>query len=45
MNKDELKQAQNFEPYKAPSSTTGAAGSRPGGMPAGGGMKPASPSR
>jgi uncharacterized protein YrrD len=45
MNKDELKQAQNFEPYKAPVSTTGA-GSRPGGMaPAGGGMKPASPSK
>jgi sporulation protein YlmC with PRC-barrel domain len=45
MSKDELKQAQNFEPYKAPASTTGA-GSRPGGMgPAGGGMKPASPSK
>lgn len=45
MNKDELKQAQNFEPYKAPASTTGA-GARPGGTaPAGGGMKPASPSK
>ncbi|HVV78632.1 MAG TPA: PRC-barrel domain-containing protein [Pseudolabrys sp.] len=45
MSKDELKQAQNFEPYKAPASTTGA-GTRPGGMsPAGGGMKPASPSK
>jgi sporulation protein YlmC with PRC-barrel domain len=31
MTKDELKQASNFEPYKAPSSTTGmgATGSRP----------------
>jgi len=30
MTKDELKQAANFEPYKAPSSTTGmGAGSRP----------------
>ena len=31
MTKDELKQAANFEPYKAPSSTTGmgATGSRP----------------
>jgi sporulation protein YlmC with PRC-barrel domain len=31
MTKDELKQASNFEPYKAPSSTTGmgASGSRP----------------
>jgi sporulation protein YlmC with PRC-barrel domain len=30
MTKDELKQASNFEPYKAPSSTTGSAtGSRP----------------
>jgi hypothetical protein len=45
MNKDELKQAQNFEPYKEPAKvTTGAAGSRPGGMgPAGGGMSPATP--
>lgn len=39
MNKDELKQAQNFEPYKPPQATTGA-----GGMaPAGGGMRPATP--
>jgi len=39
MTKDELKQAANFEPYKAPSATTGmggAPGSRP--APAGGGM-------
>jgi sporulation protein YlmC with PRC-barrel domain len=39
MTKDQLKQAANFEPYKAPSSTTGmggAPGSRP--APAGGGM-------
>ncbi|MBX9829450.1 MAG: PRC-barrel domain-containing protein [Xanthobacteraceae bacterium] len=41
MTKDELKQASTFEPYKAPSATTGmggGAGSRPGGAPAGGGM-------
>jgi sporulation protein YlmC with PRC-barrel domain len=40
MTKDELKQAANFEPYKAPSSTTGLGGptssSRP--MSPGGGM-------
>jgi uncharacterized protein YrrD len=44
MNKDELKQAQNFEPYKEPAkTTTGAAGSRPGSMsPAGGAHPPAS---
>jgi len=40
MTKDELKQAANFEPYRAPSSTTGMGGpassSRP--APAGGGM-------
>jgi sporulation protein YlmC with PRC-barrel domain len=40
MTKDELKQASNFEPYKAPSQTTGmgggGTGSRP--APAGGGM-------
>jgi sporulation protein YlmC with PRC-barrel domain len=41
MTKDELKQAQNFEPYKAPSTTTGSAtGSRPAGMA----PKPATPS-
>jgi sporulation protein YlmC with PRC-barrel domain len=35
MTKDELKQAANFEPYKAPSSTTGMGGaSRPMGSPA-----------
>ena len=36
MTKDELKQAANFEPYKAPSSTTGSGtlGSRPMGSPA-----------
>jgi uncharacterized protein YrrD len=46
MSKDELKQAQNFEPYKEPAKTTTGAGARPGGMsPAGGGMKPASPSK
>jgi len=40
MTKDELKQAANFEPYKAPSSTTGMGGpagtTRP--APTGGGM-------
>ena len=37
MTKDELKSAANFEPYKAPSSTTGMGGSttRPLGSPAG----------
>jgi sporulation protein YlmC with PRC-barrel domain len=39
MSKDELKTAQNFEPYKAPQATTGAA-TRPGGM---GGTRPTSP--
>jgi sporulation protein YlmC with PRC-barrel domain len=36
MTKDQLKQAANFEPYKAPSSTTGSGslGSRPMGSPA-----------
>jgi len=36
MTKDQLKQAANFEPYKAPSSTTGSgtAGTRPMGSPA-----------
>jgi hypothetical protein len=29
MNKDELKQAANFEPYKAPASTTGMGSPRP----------------
>ena len=41
MTKDQLKQASTFEPYKAPSATTGMGGgpaSRPGGAPAGGGM-------
>jgi sporulation protein YlmC with PRC-barrel domain len=41
MTKDELKQAATFEPYKAPSATTGMggpAGQRPGGAPTGGGM-------
>jgi hypothetical protein len=47
MSQEELKQAQNFEPYKAPQATTGA-GSRPGGAsstmrPAG--SPPASPSK
>lgn len=40
MTKDELKQAANFEPYKAPSSTTGMGGptssSRPASPPGGG---------
>ncbi len=31
MSNDQLTQAQNFEPYKAPQATTGA-GARPGGM-------------
>lgn len=45
MNKDELKQAQNFEPYKEPSrTTTGAAGGmRPGGMSPAGSAHPATP--
>src|SRR6185437_3387873 len=36
MTKDQLKEAANFEPYKAPSSTTGSGslGSRPMGSPA-----------
>ncbi len=40
MTKDELKQASNFEPYKAPSQTTGAGGGGTGSRPApaGGGM-------
>ena len=29
MTKDELKQAANFEPYKAPRATTGMGGGRP----------------
>ena len=41
MSKDELKQAQNFEPYHAPVATTGA-GARPGGM-AGSSPRPATP--
>jgi hypothetical protein len=41
MSKDELKQAQNFEPYKAPTSTTGSA-TRPGGSA--GGMSSPRPS-
>ena len=45
MSKDELKQAQNFEPYHAPQATTGSA-TRPGGSstmrPAG---APASPTK
>ena len=40
MTKDELKQAQNFEPYKAPSTTTGSA-TRPAGSPAGMAPRPA----
>jgi hypothetical protein len=41
MTKDQLKQAANFEPYKAPSSTTGMGGTGSGpGRPA-----PAMPSR
>ena len=44
MTKDELKQAQNFEPYKAPSTTTGSAtGARPGATPGGMAPKPAAP--
>lgn len=39
MSKDELKQAQNFEPYKAPQSTTGSGSStRPGGLGSPSGM-------
>jgi hypothetical protein len=44
MTKDQLKQAQNFEPYKPPSTTTGSAtGSRPGATPGGMAPKPATP--
>jgi sporulation protein YlmC with PRC-barrel domain len=44
MGKDELKQAQNFEPYKEPAkTTTGAAGSRPGSMSPAGSTPPATP--
>ena len=48
MSKDELKQAQNFEPYHSPATTTGAGSAKPGSMggsatrPAG---APASPSK
>ena len=39
MTKDQLKQASTFEPYKAPSSTTGMGGAgAPPRAPAGGGM-------
>ena len=41
MSKDELKQAQNFEPYKAPQSTTGAA-PKAGSMGAGSSPRPSS---
>jgi sporulation protein YlmC with PRC-barrel domain len=42
MSKDELKTAQNFEPYHAPVATTGAgSGARPGGMGAGTSPRPA----
>lgn len=41
MSQDELKQAQNFEPYKAPAATTGSASpSGMGGSALGGGMRP-----
>ena len=45
LTKDELKQASNFEPYKAPSLTTGigAAGSRPLGPATGNRPAPAAP--
>jgi hypothetical protein len=46
MTKDELKQAQAFEPYKNPASSTTGSATRPGGLgggPAGGGMRPSSP--
>jgi sporulation protein YlmC with PRC-barrel domain len=38
MNKDQLKQAANFEPYKEPRATTGAGGGAGGGAPRPGGM-------
>jgi len=38
MTKDQLKEAQNFQPYEAPRPTT--TGSAPGNRPMGGGMKP-----
>ena len=45
MTKDELKQAANFEPYKAPRSTTGmgAATTRPLGSPAAPAAGPGTP--
>ena len=39
MTKDELKNASTFEPYKAPSATTGAGGAS---RPMGGGSSPSS---
>ena len=42
MSKDELTQAQNFEPYKDSQTTTGAgSATRPGGMGAGSSSRPA----
>jgi len=38
MTKDQLKEAQNFQPYEAPRPTT--TGSAPGNRPMGGGMTP-----
>jgi len=38
MTKEQLKEAQNFQPYEAPRPTT--TGSAPGNRPMGGGMKP-----
>jgi sporulation protein YlmC with PRC-barrel domain len=38
MTKDQLKEASNFEPYKAPSATTGTGGGAGSRAPAGGGM-------
>jgi hypothetical protein len=45
MTKDELKQAQAFEPYKEPSRSTTGSATRPGGLgsPASSGMRPSSP--
>ena len=41
MSKEQLTQAQNFEPYKPPQTTTGA-GTRPGAMGSGSStMRPA----
>jgi hypothetical protein len=43
MTKDELKQAATFEPYRAPSSTTGMGSTSPRPAPLGSRPTPSSP--